>query len=268
MWPVQTRFYTNALYGPDQLRQRVAFALHQIIVVSGVDITLPSRLTPYLQVLDRNAFGNYRNLLQEITLNPAMGNYLDMAGNTSTNPNENYAREVLQLFTIGLYQLNQDGTPVLDGSGQPIPAYDQNVVNAFARVFTGWNFATAPATGIVNYIDPLVATESRHDTKAKTLLQGVTLPPNQKAAKDLSDALDNIFQHPNVPPFISKQLIQHLVTSNPSPSYVRRVADVFTNNGSGVRGDLKAVVRAILLDPEAAANPAPEAGKGHLRIPC
>jgi len=267
LWPLQTRFFTNALYGPDQLRQRVAFALHQIIVVSGVEITLPSRLAPYLQVLDRNALGNYRTLLQEITLNPAMGNYLDMAGNTATNPNENYAREILQLFTIGLYKLNQDGTPVLDGNGQPIPAYEQNDVNSFARVFTGWNFAAAPAPGIVNYIDPLVATESRHDTKAKTLLNGVTLPANQKAAKDLSDGLDNIFQHPNLPPFVSKQLIQHLVTSNPSPAYVRRVADVFVNDGSGVRGNLARVVLAILLDPEAAANPAPEVGKGHLKHP-
>ncbi len=113
LYPIQTRFYINALYGPDQLRQRVAFALHQIIVVSGVDITHPSRMTPYLQILDRNAFGNYRQLLHEITLNPAMGNYLDMAGNNATNPNENYAREVLQLFSIGLNKLNEDGTPVL-----------------------------------------------------------------------------------------------------------------------------------------------------------
>jgi uncharacterized protein (DUF1800 family) len=267
LWPVQTRFYTNALNGPDQLRQRVAFALHQIIVVSGVEITLPSRLAPYLQTLDRNSFGNFRSLLYEISLNPAMGNYLDMAGNTATNPNENYAREILQLFTIGLNQLNEDGTPVLGQNGQPIPAYDQDTVNAFARVFTGWNFAAAPATGIVNYIDPMVATQSRHDVKAKTLLMGVTLPPNQTAAKDLNDGLDNIFQHPNVPPFISKQLIQHLVTSNPSPAYVRRVAQVFKDDGGGVRGNLRSVVKAILLDPEAAANPAPEDGKGRLKHP-
>ena len=267
LYPLQTRFYRNALYGPDQLRQRVAFALHQIIVVSGLEITHPSRLTPYLQILDRNAFGNYRQLLSEITLNPAMGNYLDMAGNNATNPNENYAREVLQLFSIGLNRLNEDGTPILGQDGQPIPAYDQNVVNAFARVFTGWNFAPAPAPGIVNYIDPMRATASRHDTREKVLLNGVTLPAGQTAARDLSDALDNIFNHPNVGPFIGKQLIQHLVTSNPSPAYVGRVARVFADNGVGVRGDLKAVVTAILLDEEAEANLLPEAGKGHLRHP-
>jgi uncharacterized protein (DUF1800 family) len=223
-------------------------------------------MAPYLQILDRNALGNYRQLLYEITLNPAMGNYLDMAGNNATNPNENYAREVLQLFSIGLNQLNEDGTPVLQ-SGQPVPVYDQSVVNAFARVFTGWNFAAAPAAGIVNYIDPMIPTQRRHDVNAKTLLQGVTLGANQSAEKDLSDAIDNIFNHPNVGPFIGKQLIQHLVTSNPSPAYVKRVAQVFANDGTGVRGNLKAVVKAILLDSEAAQVPAPEAGKGHLRHP-
>ena len=267
LYPIQTRFYRNALYGIDQLRQRVAFALHQIIVVSGVDITHPSRMTPYLQILDRNAFGNYRQLLYEITLNPAMGNYLDMAGNNATNPNENYAREVLQLFSIGLNQLNEDGTNVLGDNGKIVPAYDQSVVNAFARVFTGWNFAPAPFQGVVNYIDPMVATQNRHDTQPKTLLNGVTLPRNQTAAKDLSDALDNIFNHPNVGPFIGKQLIQHLVTSNPSPAYVQRVARVFANNGVGVRGDMKAIIRAILLDPEAAENPPQDLSRGHLKHP-
>jgi hypothetical protein len=266
-YPLQTRFYVNALYGPDQLRQRVAFALHQILVVSGADITHPSRMSPYLRILDRNAFGSYRTLLEEITLNAAMGNYLDMAGNNAANPNENYAREVLQLFSIGLYELHQNGTPVLDGYGQPVPAYDQSIVNAFARVFTGWNFAPPPAVGIANYIDPMVPTQRRHDIQPKTLLQGVTLPGNRAAAVDLSDALDNIFFHPNVGPFIGKQLIQHLVTSNPSPAYVERIAGVFADNGLGVRGDLGAVVRAILLDDEAAESPARDLNKGHLRHP-
>ena len=141
-------FFVNALYGPDQLRQRVAFALHQILVVSGVDITQPSWMTPYLQLLDRNAFGNYRHLLYEISLNPAMGNYLDIAGNTKANPNENYAREILQLFSIGTVRLNQDGTQQLDDTGQPIPTYTQETVNNFARVFTGWKLATAPSPGV------------------------------------------------------------------------------------------------------------------------
>jgi hypothetical protein len=268
LYPLQTRFYTNALYGNDQLRQRVAFALHQIIVVSGTDITQPGRLAPYLKILDRNAFGNYRQLLNEITLNPAMGNYLDMAGNNRTNPNENYAREVLQLFSIGLNQLNEDGTPVIGADGQPVPVYDQSVINAFARLFTGWNFATAPATGVANYFDPMVATQSRHDVLEKILLGGTRLSPNQTAARDLADGLDNIFMHPNVGPFVSKQLIQHLVTSNPSPAYVRRIAQVFANNGAGVRGDLAAVVRAILMDEEAYANPSPpDFSKGHLKHP-
>jgi uncharacterized protein (DUF1800 family) len=267
LYPLQTRFYRNALYAQDQLRQRVAFALHQIVVVSGVEITQPSRLTPYLQILDNNAFGNFRQLLYEITLNPAMGNYLDMAGNTAANPNENYAREILQLFSIGLYELNEDGSLVIGSDGQPVPAYDQSVVNAFARVFTGWNFAPAPAPGLTNYIDPMVAAQNRHDIQAKTLLKGVTLPPNQTAVRDLNAALDNIFNHPNVGPFIGRQLIQHLVTSNPSPDYVRRVSRVFADNGLGVRGDLKAVVTAILMDPEAAANPAPDVSKGRLRHP-
>jgi uncharacterized protein (DUF1800 family) len=275
VYPLQTRFYTNALYGSDQLRQRVAFALHQIIVVSAVDIPIPGRLAPYLKILDQNAFGNFRQLLYEITLNPAMGNYLDMAGsratnaaNPNTNPNENYPREVLQLFSIGLTQLNPDGTPVIGPDGQPVPTYNQNLVNAFARLFTGWDFAAPPQTGVTNYFVPMVATQSRHDVLAKTLLQGVTLPANQTAAKDLSDGLDNIFNDPNVGPFIAKQLIQHFVTSNPSAAYVRRVADVFANNGAGVRGDLKAVVRAILLDNEAYAYAAPpDFSKGHLKHP-
>jgi len=266
MYLLQNRFFVNALYGEDQLRQRVAFALHQIIVVSGVEVTQPSWMAPYLQTLDRHAFGNYRALLNDITRNPAMGNYLDINGNTRTRPNENYAREILQLFSIGTVQLNIDGTAQVDGQGQPIPVYTQEIINDFARVFTGWRFATAPAAGVPNYIDPMVPNEAQHDVLAKTLLNGVTLPAGQNTAKDLADALDNIFNHPNVGPFISKQLIQHLVTSNPSPAYVARVATVF--NGAGnPRGDLRAVVRAILLDPEARGDARSDASYGRLRHP-
>ncbi len=267
MYPLQNRFFTNALYGPDQLRQRVAFALHQMLVVSGVDITQPSWMAPYLQTLDRNVFGNYRQLLFEITLNPAMGNYLDMANNTKANPNENYAREVLQLFSIGTIKLNQNGTPQLDPTGQNIPSYNQTTVNNFARVFTGWRFATAPAPGTPNYIDPLVANESQHDIGVKTLLNGISLPAGQTTLKDLNDALDNIFNDPNVAPFICKQLIQHLVTSNPSAAYVQRIAGVFNDNGLGVRGDLRAVSKAILLDPEARGDSKSDTQYGHLRHP-
>jgi uncharacterized protein (DUF1800 family) len=267
LYPLQLQFFVNALYGPDQLRQRVAFALHQILVVSGVDITLSSWMAPYLRTLDRNALGNYRDLLYEISLNPAMGNYLDVNGNTRTNPNENYAREVLQLFSIGTVRLNLDGTPQLDGTGAPIPTYTQTTINNFARVFTGWRFAAAPAPGVPNYIDPMVPTESRHDTGAKTLLNGVVLPAGQDTTKDLNDAINNIFTDSNIGPFISKQLIQHLVTSNPSPAYVARVASVFNGSLTGNRGDLKAVVRAILLDEEARGSLKQDPAYGRLRHP-
>ena len=262
LYPVQTRFFTNALYGEDQLRQRVAFALHQIFVVSGVDIGqgYPSRFTPYLQVLDSDAFENFRTLLYDITLNAAMGNYLDMANNRKTNPNENYARELLQLFSIGLNRLQPDGSLVRDVQGQTLPTYDQAVVNAFSRLFTGWTFAPAQ-NGITNYIDPMrAANAANHDTGAKTLLRGVTLPAGQTADEDLDDGLDNIFQDPNVGPFIGRQLTQHLVTSNPSPDYIKRITRVFNDNGSGVRGDLKAVVKAILLDREARAVSTSQSG--------
>ena len=270
MYPVQLTFFQNALGAQDQLRQRVAFALQQIMVTSGLTITQPSWMTPYLQIFDRNAFGNFRQLLQEITLNPAMGAYLNMAGNTKNAPNENYAREVLQLFTIGLNELNTDGTLVTDAQGNPVPTYTQATVDAFSRVFTGWNLAAAPMTGVPNYVDPMVVTAANHDGAAKTLLNGVTLPATPtvtvaSANKDLNDALDNIFRHRNVGPFIAENLIQHLVTSNPSPAYIGRVARAFNDNGSGVRGDLKAVVRAILLDPE--ARNAPGAAFGHLQEP-
>ncbi len=267
MYPVQNRFFENALYGQDQLRQRVAFALHQIFVVSGVEIPQPSWMTPYLQTLDRNAFGNYRQLLYEITLNPAMGNYLDMAGNTRTNPNENYAREILQLFSIGTVKLNPDGTVQRDAAGQPIPTYNQTAVDNFARVFTGWNRAAAPSPNVPNYIAPMIANENNHDRNAKTLLRGEVLPANRTAAQDLNAALDNIFNDPNVGPFIGKQLIQHLVTSNPSLAYVGRVTNVFNDNGAGVRGDLKAVVRAILLDEEARGDLKTDPNYGRLRHP-
>lgn len=267
LYLLQNRFFVNALYGADQLRQRLALALHQIIVVSGLDVTQPSWMAPYLQILDRNAFGNFRQLLYEISVSPAMGRYLDIAGNTRSNPNENYAREVLQLFSIGTVQLNLDGTPQLGDDGQPIPTYTQTDVNNFARVFTGWRLAQAPAPGIPNYIDPMVPNEAQHDREVKTLLNGVVIPAGQTAAKDLDDALDNIFNHPNVGPFITKQLIQHLVTSNPTPAYVARIASVFNDNGAGQRGDLQAVVRAILLDEEARGDLKTEPHYGHLRNP-
>jgi hypothetical protein len=281
MHPLEVKFFQNALNtqaSSDQLRQRVSFALHQILVISGRDIIQPSWMSPYLQTIDRNAFGNFRQLLSEITLNPGMGAYLDMAGNNKNNPNENYAREILQLFSVGQDQLNVDGTPKLDAQGNRIPTYDQTTITNFARIFTGWNIsAVAGQQGVFDYITPMTVTrETNHDTAQKVLLNGAVLPANQTSTQDLNGAIDNIFNHPNVGPFIGKQLIQQLVTSNPSPAYVERVAVVFNNNCSGlypdspcsgVRGDLKSVVRAILLDPEARGDVKTDPAYGRLREP-
>ena len=257
-------WFRNSLYGEDQLRQRVAFALSEIMVVSqlGALGNLPFAVADYYDMLAENAFGNYRELLEAVTLHPAMGVYLSMLGNEKPDPvlnirpDENYAREVMQLFSIGLVELNTDGTEKLDLQGQPIPTYDQDVIEGFAHVYTGWTFAGAPSfrqarATRFNQVIPMQLYPGFHDTGSKRLLNGVILPAGQSGEQDLRDALDNIFNHPNVGPFIAVRLIQRLVTSNPSPGYVRRVAEVFNNNGSGVRGDLAAVVKAILLDAEA-----------------
>jgi hypothetical protein len=273
MYPLQRRFYTNALYGSDQLRQRVAFALHKLLVVSGRDISMPSRYTPYLQILDRNAFGNYRQLLYEITLNPAMGQYLNMNTNTKNNPNENYAREIMQLFTIGTDVLNSEGTPQLDVDGVPYPTYDQSVVTNLARVLTGWRFAPDlvyppdPDNDIDDYVTPMVLSTTRHDTGSKTIVNGQVIPAGQTGLQDLNMALDILFNHPNLGPYVAKQLIHQLVTSNPSSAYVGRVAAAFNDNGVGVRGDMKAVIRAILLDPEARGDLKTDPEYGHLKEP-
>jgi uncharacterized protein (DUF1800 family) len=275
---VQRHFFIQALNNPDQLRQRVAFALSQIFVVSSVEIYEAYGLADYQNTLLADALGNFRTLLQDVTLSPVMGHYLDMVNNNKTNPrlgttpNENYAREVLQLFSIGLYELHQDGSPKVDGSGAPIPTYDQNVIEGFSSVFTGWTYPPLPGAASkwinpVNFDGKMAAFPDHHETSAKLLLDGRTVSANQTMEQDLADALDNIFKHPNVGPFIGKQLIQHLVTSNPSPGYVARVAAVFADNGKGVRGDLSAVVRAILTDREALKNPAAGGDFGHFREP-
>ncbi len=283
-YPLQRAFFTNALYGPDQLRQRVAFALHQILVVSAAsEVNRPSWITVYLQALDRNAFGSYRTLLQDVTLTPAMGEYLDMRLSTRTSPNENFAREILQLFSIGTAVLNPDGSPQIDAQGMPLASYSQTQVNEFTRVFTGWNFkAGGLGTGITNWRDPMEPRGgTTHDTAAKTLLNGQVVAAcggtnTACAQSDLTAALDNIFNHSNVGPFIGKQLIQHLVTSNPSGAYVQRVAAVFNNDCAGLypiagcsnaRGNLKAVVQAILLDPEARGDIKTDPNYGKLREP-
>jgi uncharacterized protein (DUF1800 family) len=292
----QEQWFANALRGEDQLRQRVAFALSQIMVVSQVGAlnNLPFATADFHDMLARNAFGNFRTLLEDVTLHPAMGIYLSMLGNrraaanTNLRPDENYARELAQLFSVGLVQLNLDGSVRTDASGQPIPTFGQVETEGFARVFTGWNWA-CPSTNPTctfantrvesfyvanfNQVKPMQLYAEQHEAGTKQLLNysGVTLPnglmpANQGGAKDLADALDNIFNHPNVGPFISKQLIQRLVTSNPSRAYVQRVAERFNNDGSGRRGNLEAVIRAILLDAEA-RNPPAGAVAGKLKEP-
>ncbi len=290
MYQLQWRFFNRAFNAPDQLRQRVAFALNQILVISAQDGTLNrlNRMEPYVLVLDQDAFGNYGQLLYDMTLNPGMGRYLDMVNNNKNAPNENYAREILQLFSIGLNKLNPDGTPILDGSGNFVPTYSQDTITNFARVFTGWTFQVQPdppEAGYVNYIDPMrVGNENNHDRLAKTLLDhgdpSCSPPGNEDAAPELQEAINCIMTSPYVAPYISKNLIQHLVTSNPSPTYVSDVASAFasgtftdvnytgqTFSGGTGPGDMKAVIAAILLDPEARGDSAPNAYYGHLREP-
>lgn len=263
-------WFVRALGAEDQLRQRVAFALSEILVVSERGNGLENdglALGAYYDILLRNALGNYRQLLEDVTLSPAMGRYLSMYRNRKPDPanniqsDENYAREVMQLFSIGLVKLNRDGSPLIVG-GRTVPTYDVGVVRGFARVFTGWAchcgqgqpcppdpFPVEPFTCSTEH--EMVPYETYHDRNAKTVLDGVVLPGGRDARPELEAALDVLFNHPNVAPFIARQLIQKLVTSNPSPAYVDAVAAAFENNGQGVRGDLAATVRAMLVHPEA-----------------
>jgi uncharacterized protein (DUF1800 family) len=257
-------WWETAVKSKDQLRQRVALALSEIMVVSAKGVLQFSQygLADYHDVLTRNAFGNFRDLLEQVTLHPMMGRYLSMLRNEKANPqlnfhpDENYAREIMQLFTIGVHELNSDGSLVLDANSQPIPTYGQQDIEEFAKVYTGWDFANSAAwrdlyIGNGDATHPMKAWEAFHDTSEKQLLNGFVIAGGGTAKQDLDKALDHLFNHPNVGPFISKQLIQRLVTSNPSPAYVARVANVFNNNGDNTRGDLKAVIKAILLDQEA-----------------
>ena len=295
-WAANTPgFYKQAFEGNDQLRQRVVNALLQTVVVSVGNNRLldaGTGLASYMDMLGTHAFGNFRTLLRDVTLHPTMGIYLDMLGSTQENPNENYARELLQLFSIGTVMLNADGTPQSSG-GQLIPTYTEAMVQGFAKAFTGWHFANQaeaaepwrfyypvekwttlmtpwvgrrcpqdgrwPAGSTTTWCsvtDPQRSFPPPHNATSKVLLQypGApysTLPAGQSAQTDVENAIDNIFNHPNVGPFIGRQLIQRLVTSNPTPAYVGRVTAAFNNNGGGVRGDMKAVIRAILTDSEA-----------------
>jgi uncharacterized protein (DUF1800 family) len=281
--PVQAAFFRNTMTQRDQLRQRVAFVLSQIWVVSYSGNSIAYAYPPYWRIFRDNAFGNYRDLIRAVTLSPAMGRYLNMANNNKGNPakntsaNENYAREMMQLFTLGLTQLNPDGTPVLDSNNSPVPTYNQAVVTNMAKVLTGWTYPTAPgAPPKTNnpeyYFGPMYAVESEHDTSAKTIFGGVTIPAGQTAEQDLELLLDALMAQPSMAPFVSEQLIEHLVTSNPSPQYVARVSSAFQNDGTGMKGNLRAVIAAILTDPEARAGDDPTAAStnpkfGHMREP-
>jgi len=281
---IQRDFFTNAVTAPDQLRQRVAWALSQIIVTSGneADLSYAHAMSRYQSILFQEAFGNYQTLLQRITLSPAMGNYLDMVNNDRGSgarvANENFAREIMQLFSIGLEELNDDGTTINDAQGIPIPTYDQNTIKEFAKVFTGYTYADpanpmAPATKknapyyAANMVTYPTTASAGHETSVKTLLNSVVVPANQTPQQDLDAAVRNVFMHPNTPAYISRQLIQRLVTGDPSPAYLARISAVFKNNGLGVRGDLKAVVKAILMDSEARNVASPDPSFGSLREP-
>jgi uncharacterized protein (DUF1800 family) len=267
-------FFLNALNGQDQLRQRVIFALTEIFVIARNKNVNGNELVPWLQLLSRNAFGNYRTLLREITLDASMGKYLDLANSArpgiAGGANENYPREVMQLFSIGLWKLNQDGSQQLDVQGNPIPSYDQNDVRQLALALTGWTYGNPSNTPPQNvnsnyYPGPMLPVANNHDRTQKTVL-GQTLAANQTHAQDLDAVIDILFNHPNVGPFIATRLIRALVTSNPSPAYIARVAAAFNDNGQGMRGDMKSMIRAIVMDAEA-RNDTPPANFGRLRTP-
>ena len=256
--------FLNMANAPDQLRQRMIFALSQLIVVSANKTSSGQELVPWIRLLSRNAFGNYRTLLREVTVSPTMGKYLDMAysrkAGRNSSPNENYPRELMQLFTIGLWDLNPNGTLKLDPQGQPIPSYSQETIQQMARAMTGWTFPTQPGNNPGNsnpeyFVGEMLPRITTHDTGAKTILRGRVLPATTESQAatiaDMEAVVDAVFNDPNTAPFVSMRLIRSLVTSNPSPEYIHRVANVFTDNGLGVRGDLQAVLAAILMDPEA-----------------
>ncbi len=287
-WNWHAAWWKTALTAPDQLRQRVAFALSELLVVGNLSSIPVKAKVRYYDHLVSHAFGNFRSLLDDISLNPAMGTWLSHRSNqkanpvTGTAPDENYAREVMQLFTIGLVQLQPDGTLMLDATGQPIPTYDQAMVSELAKVLTGWQFADFPEamTNVANFtaqfspdpdrtllsdtftwLQPMRYYDAFHDKTAKRIVsleqkapldaQPTVIPAGQTGPQDLKAALDTLFHHPNTGPFISRHLIKFLVTSNPSPGYVYRVARTFADDGTGSRGNLGAVVRAILTDYEA-----------------
>ena len=269
--PVAMRFYADAMVAPDQMRQRAAFALSQILVASEVEVASTAGIAAYQQILLDGAFGNYRDILQAVTLSGYMGNYLDMADSNRTAPSENYAREMLQLFSMGPDQLNMDGTRKRDASGAAIPTYTAEDVRGVARALTGWTYARVN-NGALNdgnlrdYSKPMVVVAGRYDSTAKSFL-GVSVAAGASQEDSVRAAVDAAFNNPSTAPYIAKLLIQNLVTSNPSPGYVGRVAAAFSDNGAGVRGDMKAVIRAILVDAEARGDARAGVADGKVKEP-
>jgi uncharacterized protein (DUF1800 family) len=270
-YPGDYMIWNQLMTSGDAVRKRVALALSEFFVVSlsGLDFSWRSHaIAAWWDMLVSNAFGNYRKLLEDVTLNPAMGYYLNTKGNlkentaTSRAPDENYGREVMQLFTLGLYQLDMDGSEKRDASGNKLESYTQSDITHIARIFTGWDFDQTQNVNTVEPVSnrtirntvftriPMRLTPANHSTLSATFL-GTTVPANTNGEAGLKIALDTLFNHPNVGPFFGRQMIQRLVTSSPSPAYVARVAGAFNNNGAGVRGDLQAVFAAVLFDDEA-----------------
>lgn len=273
---VDNTLWRKLISSPDTLRQRVVLALSEIFVISMAGLPVPWRgfcVAAYVDLLEENAFSTYRGLLGAITLSTGMGNYLNMRGNlkedsnTGRVPDENYAREIMQLFSLGLYKLNLDGSIQTDAAGRAMETYNQTTVSGLAKVFTGWDYTQFNRASPAFQRLPMSLISSRHSISEKSFLE-TTIPSGTPGDQGLQTALDTIANHPNVGPFIGRQLIQRLVTSNPSRAYIGRVALAFNDNGQGVRGDMKAVIKAVLLDTEARSNPAAQpAGWGKLREP-
>ena len=270
-------WWNRAMTAPDQLQQRAAYALSQIFVVSDIDVLRdnPPALTSYMDVLLKGTTSNFRDLLYDVALHPAMGIYLSHVNNRKADPenniypDENFAREIMQLFSIGLFELNNDGSYKLDADGELIATYDNNDIREYAKIFTGLSYSGPNAwfgRWRPYFREPMQMFEEQHSEGPKHLLGGVVVPEGQTGLEDIEDAVDSLFNHPNVGPFIGRQLIQRFTTSNPSPAYIERVTAAFNGESTGVRGDMKAVIKAILLDPEV-TNPADPNSFGKMREP-
>jgi uncharacterized protein (DUF1800 family) len=265
------RFYRNAVSSPDQLRQRVALALSELMVTSMQKVDDAAGMAAYQQIFLDNAFGNYRTILATVTQNGYMGEYLDMANSNKSMPSENYAREMLQLFSMGPFKLNTDGTLQRDASGAAVENYSPQDVKGVARALTGWTYAHINNGSVVDYYSrdytkPMNPLAWFYDSSSKSFI-GSLVPAGATQLASLNAAVDSAFNHPSTPPHLAKYLIQQLVTSNPSPAYVSRVSSAFVNNGENVRGDMKAMIRAILLDPEARGSYASAASSGKVKEP-